>query len=610
MKTRPYNSRGRAEQRGFTLIELLVVIALTSLLLLLLFTPLYKSLELASRAAAQVKSQDDVRSAMRRVIRDLNNALEVSPPQDVKIWGYNTWSYARNRPQPTASAVSEAYLLRSGAIAFRLPKHQYWCKSFNHYVTSDQVGGTPDLVALDQCPLHPGSLLELRPLSPLQPEDRVTAYFVALKDPSLRDANGNPTYLNNLLFLNAKTATLNQYALYRVQFDPKDPRYVTFLGDSSAGIAADPGFFYDPTPIKVGNVTKPRYAWWKDLTISMMDPDTSDVVRWIQTGDRFLPHSLCSFAPGPIGDEVAAPNRTPGLYPLGGTFSPADFPAPEFTSEHAHWVGLTSVPANLLGLDQGKIPIPDSITLPGANALFGPQIQVLAQSGSGSTRVFDTVTDSTFGPANRQRMVMFDALTGRVLFSIPRRQYAGGTYTEEYAAQLDPSLPYTSVLTADVQKDPNNMPSSFGALVADSRFAPTGMIAPGSESIRLATTANPPVTLQQFHRAGYSLTAGDVYPPQMDLQPYEYTINYKTGRIYFFDRDPNVWANDVVGGGTKQLLVKYKFQTNTASDVVRVSYTTRELQTVNLGVVEYTRKNQEQLPFEISERVSIRNLKR
>jgi hypothetical protein len=91
----------------------------------------------------------------------------------------------------------------------------------------------------------------------------------------------------------------------------------------------------------------------------------------------------------------------------------------------------------------------------------------------------------------------------------------------------------------------------------------------------------------------------------------EYSIDYSSGVITLYDQED--WTQ-------YRPLVRYRFQTNAvppaspgarpSQDVVRVSYATKELANVNLGIVEYTRRRQESLPFEVAERVVIRNLKR
>jgi hypothetical protein len=80
----------------------------------------------------------------------------------------------------------------------------------------------------------------------------------------------------------------------------------------------------------------------------------------------------------------------------------------------------------------------------------------------------------------------------------------------------------------------------------------------------------------------------------------EYSVDYVTGTIVLSNNED--WSR-------YKPYVRYRFQTTQKDDVVRVSYETKELANVNLGVVQYTRRRQESLPFEVAERVVIRNLK-
>jgi len=84
----------------------------------------------------------------------------------------------------------------------------------------------------------------------------------------------------------------------------------------------------------------------------------------------------------------------------------------------------------------------------------------------------------------------------------------------------------------------------------------------------------------------------------------------KNGSIVLFNQDLSKWSNMGTGSGQTELHVRYRFQTNRPDDVVKVSYTTKEILAMNLGIIEYTRRRREALPYEISQRVVIRNLKR
>lgn len=64
-------------RRGFTLLELLVVIAITAILMVILFVPLSRAIDMVRRAEAQTKGQESVRVASRRIARELSQAMVV-----------------------------------------------------------------------------------------------------------------------------------------------------------------------------------------------------------------------------------------------------------------------------------------------------------------------------------------------------------------------------------------------------------------------------------------------------------------------------------------------------------------------------------------------------
>src|SRR5947208_3329190 len=81
-------------------------------------------------------------------------------------------------------------------------------------------------------------------------------------------------------------------------------------------------------------------------------------------------------------------------------------------------------------------------------------------------------------------------------------------------------------------------------------------------------------------RAGYTglgVAGGDQYVAQADLKANQYSIDYSTGLITFSDKDATLL--EAKPGGSQDLLVRYQFQTNRSTDVVRASYVTRDLMT-------------------------------
>ena len=583
-----------SRRRGFTLVEMLVVIAITAVLMAIMFVPLSRALDMSARANASIQGQDSVRNAMRRIVKDLSIATEVYEPRDLSLWGYNSWTFARNRARPASGAVPEKYRVRGGVIAMRLPRMQYYDTRNNHFITptdvdpSGSTGLSYDAIALASCPRHGGAPVELRPVANGEPDSRITAYFLGLKNPGLQ-VGGAPVYDNLLLFKATyipNNNTLNTYCLYRVEFDPLDPRFANW--NLPSGLP-NPDFFYDPTVVTIGGTSKPRYQWWKDATVTIMDAETSDAVKWLETNGKFMPHALCNWTPSPVSDEVAKPNRESHQYLLGGV-GPADLPAVEFMLEHGHWTGEIQ--------SDGKSPIPSALTISPAasNGIkSGPHIRVL-QGGA-------TLFDSAGG--TRGRMIGFDSVAGKVTTTFARvdqSQPVGSVLQQYYTADPDP-VTYAIDLLQDQASTTPAIPLQFGDV--KTAFS-SCFIVPGSEVVQKFDTvtntfANP---MRRVGWSGLSAITGRTNPyPDNDAVPQdqnEYSIDYVNGTIVVSPNED--WTR-------YKPYVRYRFQTTQRDDVVRVSYETKELANVNLGVVQYTRRRQETLPFEVAERVVIRNLK-
>jgi prepilin-type N-terminal cleavage/methylation domain-containing protein len=600
-------------RRGFTLTELLVVIGVTAVLMVMLLVPLSRSLELTQRGNATVNAQNSVRRAMQVVGRDVANAVQVYEPRPIVLWGYDAWEIAGKRPRPASGAAPKGYLVENALIAFRLPKHRYFCADFEHYVTQKDLddlyaGGVPegvpyDLVAVGDCPRHPGSAVDLKAISPVQPEDRITVYFIGLKDPSLRDDGGNPVYENLLLFRRTfflNNNTLNTYALYRVDFHPNPALDPGFGNWNMPDGSPNPNFFYDTASAPDGN---PYFMHWRSRAIQIMDVETADVVKWAQNPAanplEYAPQPLVSFGPSAVVDETAQPNRAIGQYALGGSALPPDVPAAEFQVDHGHWTGLAS---------DASQPIPDSLVVsnhPNGTAVLGPRIQVVNPGGG-------VVFDSQNGI--RHRLVSYDSVTGRVLFAVRRRDGSAGNRTdaEYFPGGIEPELNGTALYTVDLTQDAvlsGGMPGGFGSAVAwaSANVARAAFLVPGSDEVQVVIGSQ----VRRLRRAGWSgmpISNYNRYIAPNDLEIDEYAIDYSTGRVTLSESDEaQAFWPTVPPGGVR---VAYSFQTNLANDVVRVSYATREAAQVSLGIVEYTRSRQEALPFEVTERVVVRNMKR
>ncbi len=584
-----------------------MVLALTAILMGVLFVPLSRSLDLAARGNAQIQGQDNVRVAMRKIRDELAKAMVVYDQAPIYIYGYDVLGTQDNRPTLLAGSAPTRFATSSAALAFRLPKQKYYCLNNDHYVTPADFdliygagAGTDDGVILtDTCPRHPGSRIELRAAQPQQPSSRIVAYFVGLKNPGMVDNNagtntGLPVYDNLMLlkrsFLQSPPqgyggTTLNTYTLYRAEFDPAHPAYQTF----PILTGGDPNFFYDNTSVTVGAQTMPRWQWWLDIANPLIDIETGDVVRFVKNrSGSWLPQSLVNFNPAPVTGEIAQPNQD---VVTTGVLRFADAPPIQYELDYGSLVS---------SLNHERLPIPDGLTM-GPSATMtnvGPRIEVVTTGG--------VAFDST-NTLLRARLVAFDPVSGRITLGhrrgaanepplytwLPTGAGGGGIVA-------DPSMPgdYNVEFSADGLIGMNGMPSSFGRAVTHYAGAANVRLVPGSETVELSGVGK----MRRLNNTRVPLEA------RADLEPDQYLINYDTGVLQL----PRIAGVDwsTVGVSGPELRISYSFQTNERNDIVRVSYSTKELQAATLGTVQYTRRRAEALPFEVTERVALRNLRK
>ena len=112
----------------------------------------------------------------------------------------------------------------------------------------------------------------------------------------------------------------------------------------------------------------------------------------------------------------------------------------------------------------------------------------------------------------------------------------------------------------------------------------------------------------------FALTAGAALPALAQSKPMKIGI-IGSGRIgstfgglwakaghpvMFSDRDPALAGTPVH--------IRYQMHTNQATDVVRVSYATRELFTVSVGLLQFEPGTTESQEVQLSQRLRLRNL--
>jgi type II secretory pathway pseudopilin PulG len=608
-------SCARQARPGFSLVEILVVIALTVLLMGLLMGPLAQSFNLVGRGRTMIGAQDNARAAMQRISRDVQDAMLVITDRPLALWHYSAYEPGTTKVAPTANAQPAAVLVANAMADLVMPKMRYFCLHLTdpHYLTDQEV---PPGAAIDSCPRpgHEGTPVEQRPLQPLRPEGTIVRYFIGLQDPytvvdpsqPLPGAPSDlPHYVNGFLFANVAGNYDNTYMLYRVEFNPNDPR---------VGNWRDPNFFYDRTAAPQTNHTFADE--WRARCVSIISTVNTDAIRMVTDPAGFRPEPLVRFEPSPVENESlevakvaldAPPSAPSGEGAEPGAFEPeepkAGMGATQYIADYGHWAGL----ANDLTLPLSPALIVGS-TPPVDPGLFaryrlGPRIQVyerrpLVGGGEQLALVFDSGV-----PAPRLRALSWDSERGIVNFAMRRTQTGGAGDPTAFVARIDGNFSVDlkrDMATALV--DGATVPGGYGAVVSTPVLANTAGIVPGSEKVfrSLDGTAT---RVTRMSRVGYTGLgdAGDRIVAQADLGPNEYTIDYRTGLIQVSDRDPSV-----IG---QELLVRYFWRTNRPDDLVRVSYATRELLSVSIGLLQFEGRTGEPQSVQLATRVPVRNMK-
>ena len=605
-----------AARAGFTLVEMLVVIAITIVLMGLLLGPLSQSFRMTARGRAMIAAQDNVRTAMNQIARDIQDAMVVYDGLPIWMHGYDRYAELNNRPHPDADSRADVVRYpgtpqpieyRDAMIDLVLPKARYFCTAFNHYLTEDEA--VPNQ-AIEECPRqgHQNSRIESHPVQPLQPSGTRVRYFVALRygynpgplDPGVPDSQRDvPHYLNPLLFTMTTGELVNPYVLYRAEFDPQPAsQFGTATSNwRTAGGQVNPNFWYEP-----------RFAQaWKTQAVAVISPQNTDMVRWVQDRDRpevWLPQPLTRFGATAIENETLDPNRETVTPDGQGGFREAARVPMQYIAEYGHWTG----PVNDLTL-----PLAPSVlvgpTSPGSvQFALGPRFQVYdTQSSAGGTAmtlVYDSAQPAADLP--RRRLFTWDSSRGIVNFALRAETQLAiqgvGSATDE--------VPYTVSLTRDQQTrdlplvtnlaQTQTIAAGFGSLRSDPFLGETVRIVPGSELIQQLNSSGQPE--RTFERAGWTGTGRDMPTPQPDLELDQYVIDYSTGLITFSDRDPRLAGIPIS--------IRYQMHTNKATDIVRVSYATRELLTVNVGVMQHEPGSGEAQEVQVSNRLRLRNLTR
>jgi type II secretory pathway pseudopilin PulG len=615
----------RRSSAGFTLTEMLVVVAVTIIMMGLLLGPLAQTFNLTSQGRTMIAAQDNARVALQQLSRDMQDAMFVYDGLPLNLWHYSEYESSLDEPSPTADAVAVPYTVSGAMMDMVLPRMRFFCLQFNHYlnvVEPSRDGSQIDTrrVAIDTCPRpgHEASAVELRPTDPLQPEEVRVRYFIGLRQPTVDQTEpnatlpgstsdrSNPHYVNGFLFRNTAAPSDNMYVLYRVEFDPRVDTTAGFPTRNwlLANGRPNPNFFYDAA-------FAPE---WKSRAVALVTGEDTDLVRMVRvSSNMWQPQPTVRFGATAIPNEALNPNAATGTFELEGIESAPRSPT-AYAADFGNWAGPAS---------DMSTPLTDSVIMAPQRPLdaallsryvSGPRIQVFERvprpmGGDRLVRVFDSAASAA---ESRRRLFAWDSRRGVVNFALRRIEFpapASGDQ-ESFSATVLPA--YTVDLKEDMSQAEvtsfagmaETVPTGFGRVKT---IFPWARIVPGSETVmRLVDTGSDrSVLLERVGFTGLGLAGGDQYVAQADLEPNQYTIDYSTGIVTLSDQDPSLL--DARPGGPQQLLVRYQFQTNLATDVVRASYSTSELMTAQVGLLQYEPRSGEPEPIQLTKQVRIRN---
>lgn len=284
--------------RGFTLIEILVVLALTLIVMGLIFYPLTESFKITKRAEVSIRAQDDARFAMRQISRDLSSAMLVHDQTPIKC------------PVLDANGNRVVVDLSDAKIDIVLPRMRGYCPNDSAHTPAGVQRGY-DARHIDASPVCPvcGEPLTLAPVEPLVPDNSlIVRYFVGLKhneDVDLVAPASSPNwYINGFERKLVEAGEDNTYVLYRAVFDPTDT--TLFPTNNKLENLNDPGFFYNQNNNGAGSTYAEEWARVSRPVVTVTDVDLIRIRYDETTGAPFVT-STVRFTPTKIYNDHLTP---------------------------------------------------------------------------------------------------------------------------------------------------------------------------------------------------------------------------------------------------------------------------------------------------------------
>ncbi|HAH88079.1 MAG TPA: hypothetical protein DCL60_12000 [Armatimonadetes bacterium] len=606
----------RHSKNGFTLIELMVAIVLTILVMGLILGPVIQSFDFTRQAHVTIEAQDSARIAMMQITRDLGNAMFIYD---------NTRDSLKAPSIRKDGTADDTTYIQYAKIDLVLPRMHGYCTCSTHpgekreYPRGD--------LAMPVCPEPEcgGAILELRPVQPLAPDTKIVRYFIGLQDP------GRP-YSNHFVYKRA-TAPDNVYVLYRAEISYSDFDTDTYFPAQNADGSdrtfnqklSDPDFFYNMNTNSKGETYSEA---WKKISRSVIKIKGADLVSISYNGGTTIVTPTIKFAPTPVYNDPLVPVTAAGSKT--GDDAP---PATVYKASFGNWILPYEVK---LTRDNGILPsttyYTDAFTLSAGSAqhmgIFvkgsaGPIFDITkymddrakspyhAASIPGTPALAFTV-DTARGTVNFAFPVVDEAASASVASSI----HLGGEMAVSKIASTDNiNSAYQSAQTGSFQdvsrllrlNEPN---SSDVCLLAN------GTVVPGS--VRVAgPNAHPGADYGKYMQ--YSMLPYFVMDPGLNqfTLDMDYVISLGgvpdtskkgTAAVYFHSLPTTESSlGDPLPAG-KNIYIYYEVQNNRHGDILKASYSTKSLITVNVGIRVYNITSGKPASMQLTNKVRVKNV--
>lgn len=318
-----------------------MVIAISTILLGLLFGPIFQTFNVTNRVRAITSAQDAARFGLERITRELAQAAFVydnSVTPVVVPLGNNKRDRVGGATVDIGRLVPEGYDRTRGEVPFSFAKVDFVPAA----QAQSAAGATVDPTTGQQ---FRGRSLQF----PLAPGTRLVRYFLGLRrNFSLADNAVQPlTYVNPYEF-RSDSGPYNPLILYRAEFDPRDPSLIAQGADvkpsaRNGGGLNDPNFFYNTNKAANGRTYAEN---WKAIASPLVSALNLDLLAWNRGGGNNqqlvsvgLPfRATAGFTPATVVGDTA----TPGFLSDVANANPHAVPS-VYSAQNGLWVYPYSV---------------------------------------------------------------------------------------------------------------------------------------------------------------------------------------------------------------------------------------------------------------------------